>query len=528
MDRDRLGAALKELSDDEVFGSKELSDAEVFGAGPSPTNAAVAENAANKGIASIPDMLLNAPTNLLNLGKAGVGTAATALGRPDLAPDLTETPDLARRAMEATGFIKPITPQGPLQKGIDTVTQGVVAGALTGGASIPRTIGGAAMGGLSSGAAGIAEAAGGSPAAVASAGLLPAAAGRAVPTRSGKTPLLKSGDAVKDDTFARGNAEGLVVPPSAMKSTWIGDRIEGIGGKAALGQQAALNNQPIVNNIARREAGLAPREEISVKSLERARDRLAAPYRAVEALPGLPAGPPTTQMSFMRQPMQVPGQTPPTPAELVRDWKSNNTKITDLWADYKSNHKIETLEEYRNARTKQETIEKDIEKAAIAAGKLHLVPELRRARVALKKNFDVERALNLGNGNVDAAVLGRMYDHGAKFDGGLETIAKFQQAFPNSMREASKVPAPGVSKLEGWGALSLGLAGHAMGLPGGELLAALPLAVSPSARAFSLSKYKQGGRKTGRLAELAEAARRAGPVATASLMEQHGTDNTRR
>jgi hypothetical protein len=44
----------------------------------------------NRGIAGIAGLPVDTAENLINLGIAGVGTAATALGRPDLAPDLIQ------------------------------------------------------------------------------------------------------------------------------------------------------------------------------------------------------------------------------------------------------------------------------------------------------------------------------------------------------------------------------------------------------------------------------------------------------
>ncbi len=153
------------------------------------SNTSVMVNAANKGIAAIPDMFLNAPNTVMNLGRAAVGTALTAAGKPDLAPDLVPNPDYARRALEATGAINPaIVPQGTVQKGIDAVTQGMVGGAMTGGASIPAVATGAALGGLSAGAAAGAESATGNPAWGAVAGLAaPAAAAKIV----GSAPRLR-------------------------------------------------------------------------------------------------------------------------------------------------------------------------------------------------------------------------------------------------------------------------------------------------------------------------------------------------
>lgn len=52
------------------------------------TNAAI--TGMNRGIAGIVGLPMDTIENVYNLGKAGVGTVATALGRPDMAPELTK------------------------------------------------------------------------------------------------------------------------------------------------------------------------------------------------------------------------------------------------------------------------------------------------------------------------------------------------------------------------------------------------------------------------------------------------------
>ena len=147
---------------------------------PDPSTTEVFGNALWKGAAGVPDTLLNAPNRLLNLGKAGVGTAATAAGHPELAPDLRSDPDIIRTLFEKAGLIKPgVEPSGPVQKALDVLTQGAVGGAITGGAGLGAKALGAGMGALSSGAGAATEAATGSPA-------LGAAAGVAVPGGVGK------------------------------------------------------------------------------------------------------------------------------------------------------------------------------------------------------------------------------------------------------------------------------------------------------------------------------------------------------
>lgn len=157
-----------------------------------PTMTSVLSNAAYKGAAAVPDTLLNAPNRVMNIGRAAFGSAATALGRPDLAPDLKPDPDLARRALEAIGLINPsVQPQGAVQKTADVLTQGAVGGALTGGASVARTVAGAGMGALSSGMAAGAKEATGSDAIGAAAGLLVPAAVAKVAARPNLSPNVR-------------------------------------------------------------------------------------------------------------------------------------------------------------------------------------------------------------------------------------------------------------------------------------------------------------------------------------------------
>jgi hypothetical protein len=139
--------------------------------GPAPSsNTAVLKNALYKGAASIPDTLLNAPNNLMNLGKAAYGVAT---GQGADAPEPTPNPDLARRGLEAVGLIDPnVVPRGAVQKAIDYGGQGAVGGALTGGASLVRSATGAVMGALSGEAAGATHELTGNPALTAAAGLV--------------------------------------------------------------------------------------------------------------------------------------------------------------------------------------------------------------------------------------------------------------------------------------------------------------------------------------------------------------------
>lgn len=316
-----------------------------------------------------------------------------------------------------------------------------------------------------------------------------------------------SQNAVRDATVKAAQAEGYVIPPSAIGG---GKTLETIGGKAATGQEAAIRNQEVTNRIARKEAGLAADTPISESSLAAARKELAEPYREVAAL-SKPA------------------------AKALEDLKSVRTDSKNYWQFFNRTGDPEALKKAQQFDLRADKLEGLIEKEAAkltnfkqfksdsarAAAEAHgieqgqnLVESLREARKAIAKNYDVERALNVGNGNIDAHAIGRMLDKRGEqgVTGGLQTIGRFAEAFGNISREAGAVPAPGVSKLMPYGSIALGAIGagaseHYAGSPYGAAAAALPLLSGP-ARSLALSKMMRPGVKYGpgstlRLSDLA-------------------------
>lgn len=64
------------------------------------------KNAVPKGAAGIVDSVLNVGPNTWNLGKMAIGSTMNAMGRPDLAPDVTPPQQLANEAGRGLGLIK--------------------------------------------------------------------------------------------------------------------------------------------------------------------------------------------------------------------------------------------------------------------------------------------------------------------------------------------------------------------------------------------------------------------------------------
>lgn len=303
-----------------------------------------------------------------------------------------------------------------------------------------------------------------------------------------------SQNGVRDETIKLAQAEGLKLPRSVTGGGIVSEELENFGMRGQLAREFSRENQPVVNKIARREAGLGAEEKINEKTLAAARTRLAEPYREVEALAG--DGPLT------KPPFKSPGETFKELQQARADAKAE-------WTHYGRSADPKDLKEAQRLSKHAELLEDQIEAVAKQLGKPDLVERLRQARTAMAKNFDVEAAVNKGNGNVDAKILGRMYDKRGEegMTGGLATIGRAAQAFESYFNEA----ATGTSKAGGYGLWNAVLA---------------PL--SKTARTISLSDFMQGTPKyspgmTARLSDLAtnsNSLRTLVPTGSAVLTEQ--------
>jgi hypothetical protein len=278
-------------------------------------------------------------------------------------------------------------------------------------------------------------------------------------------------DLVKEGTLEAGRKLGLNVPPSAVGSGHVERGIESLGGKADIGREMSSRNREAIQVVARKEAGIPPNQPITEDTLAEARNKIAEPYRRISSLS-------------------------PQAAKALEQLKSTRQEAKVFWRHYDMQANPKSLAEAKKLDAKAEQLEEKISKIA---GELSpdLLPALRQARMQLAKNFDIEKALNVGTGEIDARKIGRLIDkRGVKgVTGDLGTIGKFAQAFPDFVqpkdvaRDVSMVrPYLALGALGGGGALSE----HYTGTPYGMALGALPF-ISPAARALALSKLMQSG-----------------------------------
>lgn len=420
---------------------------------------------ANAGLANFGASVLGLPMDTLqsayNLFKAGIGVAQNKLSGTEPLPLTTGLPGTSesiRNALRATGEpgLSPDNPSpnstlGKLQ--FDLMSRGgfVPGGALpaVGSMVAEKTLG---------------------PEYAGVGALLPQAGITAYNVaRAPSLARQESQNAMRDKTLKEGLDAGYVVPPSATGQDgllgWFSRRLESIGGKAAVGQEAAVKNQKVTNALARKEAGLPEDSAISVEALKDRRRVLSAPYRELREIS-------------------------PKVSSALDDLQEARQEATGYWQEFARQGTMSARKEAVKLDLKADALENQLESAAVQAGKPDLVQRLREARRDIAKTHDVERALNVATGDVSAPILGSLVDKGKPLSGGLATAGKMQQGFPSYMREGERVPTPGVSKSEALTAALLGLGGYGTMGTYGAALAALPLASGPVRSAVLSGPYQ--------------------------------------
>lgn len=463
-----------------------------------PGNWQVANNAINKGIAGAVDSVLNLPTNVLNLGKAAVGTAAGLLGKPEYMPELTPNPDLMRKAMTKPGFINEASePQTALQRILDTGGQFVGGSVVNPASGVRQAAGNVAKSGLAGLLGGAVREGTGSDMAGMAAGML-APVGMQVAANSARASVANAAktnqqNATRNQTIEEGRKIGLVLPPTQTQDSFINNRLESIAGKAAIKQEAVNRNQSKTNAAVAKDLGLPPEADITEGKLDALRDKLAQPYRDVVALPTPP--PDRTKGikgSFGGQYPLIGGDKM-SPEKALHDLKQTRADAQKYWREYDRTGVVAAQDKAESLSKSAEKLEDYLEKTAIAAGKPELVNKLREARKEIAKTYTVEKALNLGDASISAPALGRALDQGKPLDGNMRTVAKMALANRPFMVPASGNPTPGVSALEP----IVALGGAATGGAAGAMASGLPLIRGPVRKLLLSEPYQKYMAKTG-------------------------------
>lgn len=479
---------------------------------PEPSMGDVALNAVPKGVAN----LLHTPNMITSLVLKGLSSIP---GMEDV-PGLKELGDRFARngimeLMQKGGLVDPNKePQTGPQRIVDMAIQAAVGSAMVPGMGAVNAAKSAAMGAVSGAAAQGTKEVTGSDLLAAAAGMVAPfamkSAANAVSTSSKKILLNETGKM----TLQEAQKHGYVVEPSQVRQPT--SKLETIAGKAAIAQEASLKNQAVTNRLAARSIGLPDDTPLSMGVIEEVRGVAGKVYKevadlsptAAKALDGLKQA--RFEASDYFRYYNKTGD--PAAGKKARAWQAKAAafektieeearKIVDVYGvrqggsspRFGNRPQVESRAVSTGREVGQPAGPINLEKVGeTTAGAPDLMERLKASRQLIARTHDVELALNLGDGNVSAQIIGRMMDQGRPLSGELRTIGKFAQAFPRVTRDASTIPPSGVSGTDAAMSATLGLGGAAAsGSPAGLAAAGLPLLRNPAKRHLLSEKYQE-------------------------------------
>lgn len=396
---------------------------------------------------------------LYKAGKLGAEVAGT-MGTGGLAANaLTKVAPSAAAA--APGLIEALR------------TGGMSANGATGiGGMATRMAGGAITGGLSAGLVDPAEAkmgaliGGVAPVVVKGAGMI----GEKISERSNQ----RLADALRDfersaprnQTIEESIKAGYVIPPATVDPSYKNRLLESISGKQATQQLASARNSKVTDDLVRQSLGLADNAPLTQGALEDLRRTAGGAYKEVADL------------------------SPQAAADLEA-LKVARNEAQGWFKAYNRSARPDDLAKAKEARALSESLEKQLESYAAAAGKENLIPALQDARKQIAKTYTVGRALNDASGTVDARILGRMHEKGMPLSDGLDVAGRFASAFPTVAKTSQQVGSADTHNLKTLAALLMGGGGAAATGGAGVVAGAVPFVAPSLARSLMFREGAQ-------------------------------------
>lgn len=446
--------------------------------------AKVALNSANKGIAAIPDAVLNTPNNLLNLGRALYGYGISAAGRPDLAPDVTENPNIANRALSKIGAIRPeLEPQSRSERLLDSAVQGGVGMAIAPANSVRQLATNVAIGGasgLASGGAGeVADKLGLSDSAknalsIAAGAATPAAAGKVIQSAQNKVQAQaekKNLNSTNDASIQTARDAGYVIPPSQSNpSSVIANTLDIVaGGRPKMAQAASAKNAEVTQRLAAKALGLPSDTPITKDLLQQVRnDAHTSGYVPVKSAGQVDVSPANQTGAAYHAALDAIEQPHINAAQSFPGAKISDVPnlVAGLRTDsFDAAHAVDQISLLRAAASKayasgDTTLGKANRQAAVAlegaledhlqvSGNPDALKGFQDARKLMAQTHAVEDALNKDTSAVSARKMAAQSNKGAPLSDGLDTAAKMGNLFRGKNVQDMAYSTPGGSQLEG-------------------------------------------------------------------------------
>ena len=283
-------------------------------------------------------------------------------------------------------------------------------------------------------------------------------------------------DAIKAKTLEDAKSSGFVVAPSDVNPSFPNTVLESIPGKGKVATALAEKNQEIRNNLIRQDLGLIENEPISTSALDKVRrdaykdyesvikadygdgkskiglmlkdypqlgivstpefkDRLNQIQARFTGLSGeFPSSVDAKSINSVLKDFQKNSFTPEGSLGIVK--RLRNQSSVNIRSDSYKNQELGRFQ-YEVAQSMEDLIGQNLTRI----GKPELLDAFQKARQQIAKTYDVEYALNASTGDISGARLARRLASGKPLSGGMETAAKFTQAFPTANKDVARIGA---------------------------------------------------------------------------------------
>lgn len=289
--------------------------------------------------------------------------------------------------------------------------------------------------------------------------------------RSASRTAAAAQNAARDATLSAGRKAGYVVPPSSVNPSPVNRAVEGLSGKIATQQAAAIKNQAVTNALAKAELGLADDAALTPATLKQIREQAGLAYRAVSG-----AGRITTDMQYLDDLAKLAQSVD----DVAKDFpdadvgasdkirKLVDSLLRDQYDAKAATAYIKKLREqasgnlsWQNAadpekkalgfaqRQAAEVLDDMVARHLDSVGMTDAAENYAKARVLIAKTYSVENALK--GGNVNAAKLAAQMGKKKPLSGGLATAARMADEFPAAMAIPKGSPVSALDALVGVG-----------------------------------------------------------------------------
>lgn len=490
--------------------AKAAAPSEIPGVRQPPSTLDVATSAPYKSIAGMADIFLTAPQNVANLAKMGFGTAATALGRPELAPEVTAPTQPVSGLFQRAGLIKPTEGMTTGQRLLDVALQSATGGAIAPARTGLEMAGSALKGGLA-GLTGqtVTETTGSPLAGVAASMATPSALTAAAQAKQKAMSSAQLRNQVRDETIRKAQSEGYLITPGSMTPSAQNVLLERIAGKTKTQQLAAVENQIVTDRLARRAVGLPEDTPLTSEAMQAIRkEEFAKGYAPISAIGVVPVDKSFAnklndiESKYAGAGKSFPGAIPQPVKNLVDNFKVNQFDSADALeasralreqakGSFRSGDNALGKAQSDVAKALEDQIERHLTNAGQPAQQI--LDQFRDSRRRMAVSHSIEDAIIEGGGAVNARKLAADLQSGRYLSGDLKTIA----SFANVARPVTPVPGtmgtPAAESLFGYGAGGIGAGLGA--LAGGPVTAAIgafaPALTSTAARNYLLSSMGQ-------------------------------------